>query len=89
MPPSVNPVHRDYETRAGVGRQSDAERFDEEITRLGREMVLAALTSELSAEYAPVVTHLVRARKALRAAFDKEQARSTSRPGVSGSRRRA
>ena len=71
MPPSVNPVQRDYSTRAVVGRQSDAERFEEEITRLGREICLAGLASELSVEYAPVVTHLLRARAALRAAFDK------------------
>ena len=67
-------------TRAGVGRKSDAERFEEEITRLGRDIVLAALASELSAEYAPVVTHLLRARTALRAAFDKEPAQPIPRP---------
>ena len=69
--PTVNPVQRDYATRAGVGRQSDAERFDKEITQLGRDMCLAALASELTVEYAPVVAHLLRARKALREAFDK------------------
>ena len=94
MSPSVNPVQRDYETRAGVGRKSDAERFEEEITRLGRDIVLAALASELSAEYAPVVTHLLRARTALRAAFEKEQAPAdptvgTQVNGASCSRRRA
>ena len=64
-------VHRDYATRAGVGRRSDAERFEEEIIRLARDICLAAMASELSAEYAPVLTHLVKARRALRVAFDK------------------
>jgi hypothetical protein len=69
--PSVDPIHRDYATRAGGRRRSDAERFEDEITRLGREICLVALASELSDEYAPVVTHLLRARTALRAAFAK------------------
>ena len=70
MPPSVNPVQRDYSTHAGVSRQSDAERVEEEITRLGREICLAGPASELSVEYAPVVTHLLQASAALRAASD-------------------
>ena len=65
------PVLRDYATRVGVGRRSDAERFEEEIIRLARDICLAAIASELRAEYAPVLTHLVKARRALREAFDK------------------
>jgi hypothetical protein len=64
-------VERSYTTRAGVGRQSDAERFEEEITRLARDICVAALASELATEYGPVLTHLVQARRALRSAFDK------------------
>jgi hypothetical protein len=66
---NADSVQRDYETRAGGGRQSDAERFEEEIIRLTREICLAALTSELSVEYTPVVRHLLKARQALHAAF--------------------
>ena len=62
---------RDYATRAGVGRQSDVERFEEEIIRLARDMCLVATASELSAEYAPVLSHLVKARRALREALNK------------------
>ena len=66
---NADTVQRDYATRAGVGRRSDAERFEEEIIRLAREICLAALASELSAEYTPVVRHLLKARRALHAAF--------------------
>ena len=66
---NVESVQRDYATRAGAGRQSDAERFEEEIIRLTREICLAALSSELSVEYTPVVRHLLKARRALQSAF--------------------
>ena len=68
---TTEPVLRDYGTRKGVGRQSDAERFEDEIIRLARDMCLVATTSELSAQYAPAVNYLVKARRALREAFDK------------------
>ena len=67
----VYPLWKGYDDRAGAGRRSDVEQFDEAITDLARVIALTAIASELGQEYAPVVAHLAQARRALRDVFGK------------------
>jgi hypothetical protein len=64
-------VYRPYEERMGAGRVSDAEEIEQAIIDLARVIGVTAIETEMRAEYAPVVWHLVHARRALRAAFGK------------------
>jgi hypothetical protein len=53
-------------------RLSDAEMIDQAITDLALIIGTTAIESEASLLYAPVLSHLVKARRALRAAFGME-----------------
>ena len=62
----------DYETRAGAGRKSDAEAFEQAILDLARAIVNTAVEAEMRNEYAPVVRYLAHAHKALREIYAKD-----------------
>lgn len=60
-----------WEQRAGAGRRSHVEEFDQAITDLARVIYVTATEDELRKEYAPVLVHLAHARRALRQQFGK------------------
>ena len=62
----------DYETRAGAGRKSDAEEFEQAILDLARAIVNTAVEAEMRNEYAPVVRYLAHAQRALREIYAKD-----------------
>ena len=63
---------KDYETRAGAGRKSDAEEFERAILDLARAIVNTAVEAEMRDEYAPVVRYLAHAQRALREIYGKD-----------------
>ena len=62
----------DYETRAGAGRRSDAEDIEQAIIDLARLIATTAVATELRNQYAPVISHLAHARRALREIYGKD-----------------
>jgi hypothetical protein len=64
-------VAHDYETRAGAGRNSDAEEFEQAIIDLARVIGHTAIETEMRQEYVPVIRHLAYARRALREIYGK------------------
>lgn len=65
-------VAHDYETRAGAGRNSDAEEFEQAIIDLARVIGITAIETEMRREYVPVIRHLANARRALREIYGKD-----------------
>lgn len=65
-------VMRDYEKRAGAGRQSHAEDFEQAIIDLARVIGNTAIDAEMRKEYVPVILHLAHARRALRELYGKD-----------------
>ena len=61
-----------YEARAGAGRKSDAEEFEQAILDLARVIVNTAVEAEMRNEYAPVVRYLAHAHRALREIYGKD-----------------
>jgi hypothetical protein len=66
-----NPEQRDYESRQGGDLVSPVEDLDEAITDLARVVWYTARDWEMSAELAPVIAHLIRARRSLREVYGK------------------
>lgn len=67
-------VAYDHEARAGAGRNSDAEEFEQAIIDLARVIGYTAIEMEMREEYVPVILHLAHARRALREIYGKGQA---------------
>ena len=78
-------VMRDYETRAGVGRQSDAEEFEKAIVDLARMIGITAIETEMRHEYLPVIRYLAHARRALREIYGKDAPADLGRATLSAS----
>ena len=75
-------VMSDYDRRAGAGRMSDAEEFEQAIIDLARMIGSTAIETEMRQEYVPVIRHLAQARLALRAIYGKDAERATSHLGT-------
>ena len=73
----------DYETRAGAGRKSDAEEFEQAILGLARTIVNTAVEAEMRNEYAPVVRYLAHAHRALREIYAKDAQTELERTALS------
>ena len=69
-------VGYDHETRAGAGRTSDAEEFEQAIIDLARVIVHSAIETEMRDEYVPVIRYLAQARHALREIYGKDDTRT-------------
>jgi hypothetical protein len=65
-------VTRDYGTRAGGGRKSDTEEFEQAIIDLARLIANTAVETDIRDEYVPVIRHLAQARRALRTIYGKD-----------------
>ena len=64
-------VGHDHETRAGAGRTSDVEEFEQAIVDLARVIGHTAIETEMRDEYVPVIRYLAQARRALREIYGK------------------